>query len=433
MKGNTRRDLFLKTEGAKRIYESCRALPIIDFHNHLSVKDLSENRRFEDLFELWLAPDPYKHRLMRISGVDEHFITGGASPREKFRKYCEIFPTLFANPVYDWSISELECVFGIDTPISLESADYIFDRASEMLRSPEYRAREILGRFGVEYSSPVATERDDLSVFDGSGASPSLRGDGLLAPTKELEASLESRSGIKIRDTGSYIKALSPLLDDFSRRGCRFADHSLDAGFFDNGESRERELLTALAGEYRRRGWTLLLHLDAKRKTSPRLERLVGGAGGFAAVGGTLCASALCELIADMEAGEGLPDTVLFPLNMSDQSALAVMGGSFAEDGVRSKLQLGPAWWWCDHEYGIRSTLSAIASSGVLSCFIGMTTDSRSILSFVRHDYFRRILSSFLDEESEKRGGIPFANLEKIAYRISYENAKLKTQKGQII
>ena len=420
---------LLKTKGAYRLYlEYASDLPIIDFHNHISVADIASNRRFENLYELWLACDPYKHRLMRICGVDERFITGEATPYEKFEKYCEVFPYLAGNPVYDWSRMELSRVFGIDDLPTKENARYIYDKCGEMLLSDEFSNNAILSRFKIEYQSPVATIFDDLSLFNGESISPSLRGDDLLSPTSELISKLTQKAGVRVTDTVSYVNAVSKIIDDFSRKGCRFADHALDFGFFEGDtEGKKRNILTLLGTEYAKRGWTLLLHLDAKRKTSSRLARLAGPAGGYAAVGGGFDISALCNLLSDMEERSGLPDTVMFPLNMNDQAPLAVMQGSFSEDGISSKVQLGPAWWWCDHALGIKNTLNCISSFGVVSQFIGMTTDSRSILSFVRHDYFRRVLCNWTSEISECQDwGMPFERQGEIIRKICYENAKNK-------
>ena len=420
---------LLKTKNAQRLYfEHAKQLPIIDFHNHASVAEIANDRRFENITELWLASDPYKHRLMRICGVDEHFITGNAAPFEKFEKYCEIFPYLAGNPVYDWSRMELSQIFGIEEQPCNENAKYIFDKCGEMLASSEFSNNAILSRFHIEYQSPVATLLDDLSLFDGNAVAPSLRGDELLAPTPEQMAKLTQRTGVPVTDTDSYMQAVSVLLDSFAQKGCRFADHALDDSFFETDtDGRKQELLLRLGTEYAKRGWTLLLHLDAKRKTSPRLARLAGPAGGYAAVGGSFPIATVCDLLGQMEAEGGLPDTVLFPLNMSDQAPLAVMQGSFSADGVSSKVQLGPAWWWCDHALGIENTLDCIASFGALSQFIGMTTDSRSILSFVRHDYFRRLLCSWLDQQNIRRElEIPHEIQGRIIEKICYENAKSK-------
>ena len=423
------KNYLLKTKNAQDLYfEYAKDLPIIDFHNHVSVADITSDRRFENLYELWLASDPYKHRLMRICGIDEHFITGVASPYEKFEKYCEIFPYLAGNPVYDWSRMELSRIFGIEELPTKENARYMYDKCREMLSSNEFSNNAILSRFNIEYQSPVATLLDDLSLFDGKNVAPSLRGDELLSPTPEFKARLSEKTGIEVCDDNSYINAISVMLDRFSQKGCRFADHALDSGFFESDtDGKKRDILKRLGIEYAKRGLTLLLHLDAKRKTSTRLARLSGAAGGYAAVGGDFNISALCDLLNDMEEGGGLPDTVLFPLNMNDQAPLSVMQGSFSEDGTPSKVQLGPAWWWCDHALGIENTLNCISSFGVVSQFIGMTTDSRSILSFVRHDYFRRLLCSWLDKQNTVgEWELPIKLQGDIVRKICYENSKSK-------
>ncbi|MBE6588935.1 MAG: glucuronate isomerase [Ruminococcaceae bacterium] len=421
-------NFLLHTNGARAIYDAVKDLPLIDFHNHISVSDIAADRRYEDLCDIWLSCDPYKHRLMRICGIDEHYITGDASGFEKYSKFCEIFPLLAGNPVYDWSRMELSRIFGIEELPSKDTARVIWDTANERLRSSEYSTQAILSRFCIEYQSPVAALTDDLSCFDGKSTAPSLRGDNLLLPDEKLLERLKKETGKEITDTDSYIAAVSLLLDRFSAAGCRFADHSLDTGFFEGEQgAKKAELLCRLGVEYAARGWTLLLHIGAKRKTSERLARLAGPAGGYAAAGKSFDTDALCDLLGSMETRGGLPDTVLFPLNMSDQAVLAVMQGSFSEDGTLSKVQLGPAWWWCDHAFGIEHTLSSIASFGVLSAFIGMTTDSRSILSFVRHDYFRRLLASWIDTQNTKGDWALTPPLQaEIARRICYENAKEK-------
>ena len=421
-------NFLLKTKGALRLYESVRALPIVDFHNHLCVADIKADKRYDDIVSLWLTPDPYKHRLMRICGVDERYITGESEPFEKFQRYCEIFPYLAGNPVYDWSRMELSTVFGIDDEINAENARRIYDRANEMLASPEFSTNGILSKFHIEYQSPVATLLDDISDFDGVRVAPSLRADDLLSPTRDLWERLSAQSGVTVTDDESYLRAVCVMLDRFAEKGCRCADHSLDAGFFgEDKDGKRTELLVRLGNEYSKRGWVLLLHLNAKRKTSPRLRAIAGPAGGFAAAGESFDISALADLLGRIEERGGLPDTVLFPLNMSDQAPLAVMQGSFSEDGVPSKVQLGPAWWWCDHALGIENTLRSVASFGAVSQFIGMTTDSRSILSFVRHDYFRRLLCAWLDGQNrEGEWELSQARLEDVAQRICYQNAKYK-------
>ena len=420
---------LLKSKNAQKLYsEFAQSLPIIDFHNHLSVVDIANDRRYGNITELWITSDPYKHRLMRICGIEEHFITGDASDYERFEKFCGIFPYLAGNPVYDWSRMELSRIFDIDILPTKENARYIYDKTGEMLSSSEFSNNSILSKFNIEYQSPVASLFDGLTFFDAKSVSPSLRGDELLTPTLDTIEKLKKKTGMDITDTESYIKSVAIMLDRFASAGCRFADHALDAGFFENDvDGKQTEILKRLGIEYAKRNWTLLLHLDAKRKTSSRLARLAGPAGGYAAVGGNFNVSALCDLLNDMECSGGLPDTVLFPLNMSDHAPLSVMQGSFSEDKISSKVQLGPAWWWCDHSLGIENTLNCIASFGAASQFIGMTTDSRSILSFARHDYFRRLLCSWIDEKNTAgEWELPFALQGEIVRKICYENAKDK-------
>ncbi len=422
-------NFLLKSDGALRLYFECaKDLPIIDFHNHIAVADIKTDKKYENIVDLWLNPDPYKHRLMRICGVDEHFITGAAEPFEKFQKYCEIFPFLAGNPVYDWSRMELSSVFGVTDAINSQNAKRIYDKANEMLASPEFSNNGILSHFNIEYQSPVATLLEDLSSFDGKSVAPSLRADDLLAPTDAFKSELSAKSGVAIVDDNTYLKAVGVILDRFSAKGCRFADHSLDAGFFkDDADGKKTDMLVSLGNEYAKRGWTLLLHLNAKRRTSPRLLSIAGPAGGFAATGESFNISAVADILGKMEQNGALPDTVLFPLNMSDQAPLSILQGSYSENGVPSKVQLGPAWWWCDHKLGIENTLNCIASFGVVSQFIGMTTDSRSILSFVRHDYFRRLLCSWLDEQNNVgEWDMPPQFQKDIIKKICYENAKLK-------
>ena len=423
------KNYLLKTKTARQLYNQyAKDLPIVDFHNHISMADIAADRKFANLTQLWLTPDPYKHRLMRICGVPEYYITGEADDYAKFEKFCEIFPGLAGNPVYDWSRMELREIFGINDALCKENARKIYDRAGALLKEPAYSNNGILNRFRIAYQSPVAALTDDLSVFDGNKVAPSLRGDNLLAPDEKLLSQLGVTPDAPLDE---YLAAVGAYLDKFQAVGCRFADHALDADFFANND-RAVEMLVRLGVEYAKRGWTLLLHLGAKRKTSDRLLQLAGPAGGYAAVGSSFNIDAVCDLLGSMERSGGLPDTVLFPLNMSDQAALAVMQGSFSQDGIISKVQLGPAWWWCDHALGIGNTLSCVASFGVLSAFIGMTTDSRSVLSFMRHDYFRRLLCAWLDEQNmQQQWELTLPVMGDIIRKICYENAWNKINRGK--
>ena len=444
-------ELLLTTAVGRRLYhEVAAALPVIDFHNHLAVADLAADRRFDDLYALWVAPDHYKHRAMRICGVPERLISGDAPADEKFRAWAETLPKLAGNPLYHWTQSELKRVFGIDAALSPASADAIRARANELLATPEFSARQILKRFNVVYSAPCAAPTDSLDGFNEiPGTAPSFRGDELVSPTVESVRKLAAITGEEIGDYAGFRRAVMKRLDDFHAVGCRIADHALDDGFryAAVGEDRAAALfgrlfdgtladgdrpmlasavLQMLMGEYAKRNWLLQLHIGAHRRTSTRLRRTLGMAGGFAGIGHPCDIDSLVTLLDDAECGEhGLPRTILYTLNPADHAAFAVLAGAFAGDGAPGKVQLGPAWWYCDHLEGMRDHFEKAAAYGVLSQFIGMTTDSRSLLSFVRHEYFRRAFCGWLGTKAE-RGEMPddFATLSGLVRAVCYENAQ---------
>ena len=443
------KDFLLTTPLAKRLYEEVAcALPLIDFHNHLNVIDIAANRRFDNIAELWLLSDPYKHRAMRICGVEERLITGSADPKEKFFAWCGIFPNLLGNPLYDWSNMEMQWVFGIDLPICKENAQAIWDAANAKLALPEFSAQGLLKQFNCEYAAPCATIADDLTPFESLPyLAPSLRGDDLLVPTNALLKRLHVLTGVAITDLASLERAIHLRLDAFHAVGCRYSDHALDNGFIylpDDGKSAERfssflrtggvtaqdrpafasDMLRLLAKAYADHGWIMQLHIGAQRVTSSRLRTLAGAAGGFACMGHTVDVVSLTSMLDDMERRGGLPRTLLFTLNPADTEVMTVLTGSFSEDGISPKVGQGPAWWWCDHAQGMRQVLDAMASYSVLSTFIGMTTDSRSLLSMLRHDYFRRVLCGWLGKKVAD-GDFPddFNLLARVVRKLSYENA----------
>lgn len=439
---------LLTTPLAERLYrEIARPLPLIDFHNHLSIQEIAEDRVYDNIAELWLLSDPYKHRAMRICGVPERCITGDASPKEKFLAWCRIFPQLVGNALYDWSRMEMEWIFRITEPICEENAERIWNLANEKLTQPGFSARGLLAQFGIEYAAPCASLCDDLAPFQTlPGIAPSLRGDDMIAPTPALIQKLEQITNQSISSFDGYISAVRKRLADFHQVHCRFSDHALDNGFSyieDDGMQNLRFLqilrretldpedrsalisgiLRALAKEYAALGWTMQLHIGAQRYTSTRLRNLVGPAGGFAGIGNTVDVSSLTRMLDDMEQAGGLPRTLLFTLNPADNEVMSILSGSYSEDGVCGKVSQGPAWWWCDHLHGMRQMLQTFASYSVLSTFVGMTTDSRSILSMLRHDYFRRALCGWLGEKAAS-GEYPddFELLGSIVRKLSYEN-----------
>ena len=436
------KDGFLTfNETGKKLYEAVRSLPVIDWHNHLPVKDLAADRKYADLTELWVASDPYKHRAMRICGIPEKNITGDVPSIAKFRAWSRVLPQLAGNPLYHWSQLELQRIFGISEALTPETADTIWEKANAQLDQAGFSARGLLKKFNVEYAAPCASAGDDLSGFTQvPGIVPSLRGDDLFGLTSPLFSEADGLVSLRAR--------LKDELMRFHAAGCRFADHALDAGFTytpDDGRNEQRfaelkkgtlsdadrnalacEILRTLGGFYAELGWTLQLHIGALRRTSSRLRSAAGPAGGYAGIGDSCDVRSLVSLLDDLERSEaGLPRVFLYTLNPVDHTMFAVLSGSFPGDGERGKVTLGPAWWYCDHIHGMRDCFENVAAYGVLSVFPGMTTDSRSLLSFVRHEYFRRVFCGWLAEKTA-RDEMPsdFAVLEDLAKKVCYHNAK---------
>ncbi len=444
-------NFLLTTDLAQRLYHECAArLPVIDYHNHLNVKDLMENRAYGDLAELWLLSDPYKHRAMRICGVPEKLITGDAGNFEKFQAWMGVLPQLMGNPLYDWSILEMKRIFDIELIPGETDTLWLWNSVNEKLREPEFSPRGLLSRFHVEYASPCARLTDDISGFgELNGVAPSLRGDDVAAADETAISQLEEMIGRTIVTLEDFARAIGDRLDAFQKAGCRFADHALDDGFrfyADDGRNEDRFaalrrgeslgeaekgaltscVLTILANEYAKRNWTMQLHIGAARSTSSRLRRLAGPAGGYAGIGHCCDVVSLTKMLDRFEQNEhGMPKILLFTLNPADNAVMSVLSGSYSQDGVAGKVQQGPAWWWCDHLQGMREVFDTISSYSVLSVFIGMTTDSRSILSFVRHEYFRRALCGWIGDKVA-RGELPNAwePLNALVENVCYYNAK---------
>lgn len=444
-----KKDFLLTTKTGACLYEKVKALPIIDYHNHLSLQDISENKRYLDVYDLWIAPDPYKHRAMRMCGVAEEYITGNADKEEKFVKWCETLPKLFLHPLFHWSYMEMEKVFGVTEKIDGENARKLYAYCNEYLQKNEITVGSLLKGFGVEYACPCASLTDELSVFGGDCRfAPSLRGDDILLPNEKLLRVLERQTGIVVDTLSNYKQAIALRLDEFEKYNCRFSDHALDNGFHfyeEDGENDARflalcqggldkegkdklfsHLLTFMAQEYAKRGFVMQLHIGAERFTSSKLREKAGAAGGFAGIGNSVDIASLTKFLDKVDcSADGLPKTMLFTLNPADNAMLSVLSGSYSKDGMEGLVTQGPAWWWCDHKQGIVEMLENTSVFGLLSNFVGMTTDSRSFLSFARHDYFRRVLCDWLGEKWE--GGELFCaqeEVENLTYQLCYGNAK---------
>ncbi len=453
-------DFLLRSPLARRLYhEAAAPLPILDYHSHLRAEDLATDRRFADLTELWIEPDQYKHRAMRLLGVPERCITGDAPAREKFDCWAAALPQTLGNPLHHWSALELHRRFGIAEPLDPSTAGAVWERTTVALRQPAQHARGLLAAANVEAVWTSDGWLDDLAAHRALARSgfgprvlPSLRADEALAIDEPGFRSwlgrLGAATGGEVKDLDGFLAALGARLDVFAAHGCTIADHGLDRLDFPRADegaaadtlARARTgaapdaagarafrsfVLAWLGAAYGRRGWVMQLHLGAQRRTSTRLRRLAGRAGGYAAIGAAADVSALCRLLDELETRGALPHTILYSLNPADLAPLAALTGSFTEDGVAGKIQLGPAWWFNDHALGIRQHLDALAHTGLISTFIGMTTDARSLLSMSRHEYFRRVLCDWIGAQVTA-GAWPddFEALARCVRGIACENAR---------
>lgn len=438
---------LLQTPLAISLYRKVKDLPIIDYHNHLSISDIVNDRAFENITQLWITPDPYKHRAMRILGVPEHFITGNASDFEKFEKWYFCLPRLLGNPLYDWSQMEMKVVFDLSSLDLGADPKELYEMLNQKLKT--LSAKAILDRFSIEYCAPCTALTDPLEVYENSKSfAPSLRGDDILLPNADFVRKLEACTGIAVNSLETLLDAIDQRLQVFREVGCQYTDHALDNGFsYRNGQENadacfealqkneandeQKEILFSymlknLASLYAKHGFCMQLHIGAQRKTSTRLRKVAGAAGGYAAIGNSVNIDSLIGFLDDVEQMPfGLPKTLLFTLNPADNALISILCGSYSKDGVEAIISQGPAWWWCDHAQGMTEMLEHFSTYGVLSVFVGMTTDSRSLLSFVRHDYFRRILCSWLAKKAEE-GIFPSdeALLGDLAVRVCYQNAK---------
>lgn len=439
-------NFLLNSEVAKELYSYVKNLPVIDYHNHLSVEDIAKNKRYYNIYDLWIKPDPYKHRAMRMCGVSEKYITGDATDFEKFRAWCSIYQNLIGNPLYIWTQMELATIFGITDIPDVDNAEIIYEKANSYLAKNVITPKTLLEKFNVELACPCVSLTDDVSCFsDNSIISPSLRGDDVVSPTLDFIQRLEEG----IANLEDYKNAVVNKLRELRKVGCVFSDHALDNGFryyeddgnnesrfaiVMNGERLDEEnrgkltsyIITFLLEEYAKQNFTVQLHIGAQRYTSTKLRKQAGAAGGFAGIGNSFDVNSITTMLDAVEKGKYyLPKIMIFPLNPADNAMTSVLSGSYSKDGVSGLITQGPAWWWCDHKYGIEEALENMASFSLLSNFTGMTTDSRSFLSFVRHDYFRRILCNWIAKKfNDNELCTDLKELKKLINKMCYRNAK---------
>jgi len=454
-------DFLLKTETAKRLYHTvAKDLPIIDYHCHVSPREIFENKQFENITEVWLGGDHYKWRIMRSNGIDEHYITGGAPAREKFQKFAEALPKAIGNPMYHWCHLELKNYFGYEGVLNGETAQEVWDLALEKLRDPSLFARGIIEKSNVAFIGTTDDPVDDLIWHQKLKAddtfhtvvAPTFRPDKALnldkAGWKEYIEKLGAVAEVKIDSVEALKKALKRRIEFFDACGCRASDHGLDYMVFRPGsaECAETVMQKALAGEtvtkeeaevfktellvfctacYAEKGWVMQLHYNCLRNPNSKAFARLGPDTGFDAIGPCSAANTLPGLLDTLCAMDKLPKTVIYSLDAGDNAFIDTLIGSFQGTEVPGKLQHGSAWWFNDNKVGMEEQLTSLANLSLLGNFIGMLTDSRSFLSYTRHEYFRRILCNLVGSWVEN-GEYPDSekDLQQIISGICYYNAK---------
>lgn len=451
-------NFLLSTDIAQTLFHKhARTMPIIDYHCHLDPQEIYENKPFRNLTEAWLAGDHYKWRLMRANGVPESHITGDASDYDKFLAWADTLPRTIGNPLYTWTHLELRRFFGIDKPLNPETAPEIWDEVNRQLATDAFKRRNIIKNSNVklvcttddpvdslQYHQRLAAEESDFRVL------PTFRPDKALnidAPGfADWLKRLEQAAGQEISSFEALKDALKNRISYFHDHGCRLSDHALDVLRYEAADAdaveaifRKRklgelltlaeiaqyrtELLSVLIGFYREFGWTMQLHIHAYRNNNTPMFRQLGPDTGYDALNDLPITEALSKLLDRAESGQGLPKTILYSLNPKDYPALLTLMGCYQKE-TPGKLQLGSGWWYNDTRSGMRHQLELFAEHSLLAGFVGMLTDSRSFLSYTRHEYFRRVLCELIGEWVA-RGEAPEdeALLGRMVEDISYGNA----------
>ena len=454
------KDFLLNSDTASKLFhEYAENVPIIDYHCHISPKEIAENRHFKNITEVWLGGDHYKWRFMRSCGVNEKYITGDADDKEKFLKWAECLGKAIGNPLYHWSHLELQRYFDFNKPLSYKTANEAWDVCNKVLNRPDMGARDIIKRSGVTLICTTDDPVDSLEYHDKirkddeftTQVLPAWRPDRAMNIEKpdfaEYIEKLANVSGVKIDSFDSLIEALKNRMDFFENKGCVLSDHGLEfvmyapsskkevEGIFasrlaGNMVSREEELkykfafLQKLSKEYVKKNWVMQLHYGCKRdNNTSRFEKL-GPDTGFDCINDNTPSSQLADFLNSLEEKDSLPKTILYSLNPADNAAIGTILGCFQDSSAVAKIQQGSAWWFNDHKTGMTQQLRSLAALGNLSGFVGMLTDSRSFLSYTRHEYFRRILCNMFGELVEN-GEFPedYDILGGIVKDISYNNS----------
>ncbi len=452
-------DFLLDTETAKHLYHQHAAkLPIIDYHCHLSPQEIADDKQFRSITELWLGGDHYKWRAMRANGVDEHYITGNASDWEKFEKWAETVPATFRNPLYHWTHLELRTAFGITDVLNPQTARSIYDRCNELLARPEYSARGLMRRYNVEVvcttDDPVDSLEHHKAIKQSGFATkvlPAWRPDKAFTRNADYLDRLSEVSGVTIHNYDSMLDALRKRHDYFAENGCRIADHGLGAFPFDpqnrdtatlRDEARflftksvllpteqqifDTALLYDLCCMNAEKGWAQQFHFGPMRNVNTAAFSKLGPDTGFDTIGDSNNAAAVASFLNRLATAGKLTKTILYNLNPTDNTWVAAMLANFQDGKTPGKMQMGSGWWFNDQLSGMAAQIDALSMQGLLSRFVGMLTDSRSFLSYPRHEYFRRLLCNIIGNDIEQ-GLIPAtetARVEQMVEDISYYNAK---------
>lgn len=455
-------DFLLRTDTARELYHQHAApMPIIDYHCHLDPRQIAENHAFADLTEIWLGGDHYKWRAMRANGIPEEYITGDKPSYEKFLKWAETMPYTMRNPLYHWTHLELSRIFGIQQVLNPDTASAIYTECTEKLRTPEYRAQAIMKRMNVEVVCTTDDPADSLEyhkMIRMSGFSvqvfPTWRPDKALgihdaSGFNQYLTRLEMASDITILTYRHLLEALLKRHRYFATQGCRVSDHGLDTFYSEHYTEQEIEaiflkarmgkaiteleirkfrsaLLYDLAVMDARAGWVQQFHIGANRNNNQRMFKSLGPDAGFDAIDDQPVANTMNRFFSRLDQEGLLAKTIVYNLNPKDNELMVANAYNFNDGSFPGKMQYGAAWWFLDQLKGMENQLNALSSLGLLSRFVGMLTDSRSFLSYPRHEYFRRILCNILGNEVEN-GELPSSELlfiGRMVEDISYNNAK---------
>lgn len=452
-------NFLLSTPTAEKLYhETAEKLPIIDYHCHINPQEIAEDRKFENISQIWLGGDHYKWRVMRAGGITEDKITGDASDREKFRAFASVMPKIIGNPIYHWSHLELQRGFGITEPLTLQNADDVYDRCNEILKG--YSACSLMRKFDVRAICTTDDPVDELQYHDQIQADsdmdikvlPAFRPDKAINIDKpgfaEYIASLSEVVNRKLATAEDVADALCERIDYFANHGCLCADHGLDYCMYEKpdkmaanrafsmamegkcpdkniGDAYKTLVTIACAKKYAEKNWVMQIHFGCLRNTNKIQFDRLGPDTGYDAVNSQSGVEHVAPLLNAFAENDGLPKIILYSLNPTDNTALATIMACFQGGGISGKIQQGSAWWFNDHRFGMRSQLTELAANGVLGCFVGMLTDSRSFLSYTRHEYFRRVLCELVGEWVES-GQYPEdeGTLQTLISDLSYWNTR---------